>query len=783
MTEPARTGWLPARIAGIWADEYDTAVNWPRGRTHLVARAVTITLVDTAALMIAGWVLPSLHVADVWSALAVTVIVGSLTFLLRPVAFLVLPQSILTTTVLTLAFLAGTLLVGVRIVPGVSIQGPPGAGVIDAVLASLVIALINMVVLAVLGLDEDESFYRRTLRKLARARGDVDDRPGPGFVILQVDGLSEPVIKSAIRTGRMPFLASWLREGTHRLRRWDARAPSMTSSGQAGILHGDSSGIPAFRWWERERDRLVVSNHPEDASRIEARISGPGDLLREGGASIANLLSGGAPRCIATTSRLVSPERGLRMDTFSLYLLNPYNVTRGAVTFGASLVTEYFQARAQRTRDVQPRISRRLPFPLLRALTTTILRDMLTDLVIGEMWRGTPIVYADYLGYDEVAHHAGPERPESMDQLEVVDRMVRSLSRAAVGAPRRYRFVILSDHGQTQGATFEQRYGATLEAFIRGLMTGDTDTLAATGDAESWGPVNAFFTELVRTPGRTARIAGRALRGKAQDGMVTLGPDARARDGAGATGDGDRARDGAGATGDGDRAHDGVPDLVVAASGNLANIYFPGTPERRDLEDVEALHPGLVRGLVEHPGIGFVLVRSTAHGALAIGRRGIRFLDDDRVAGHDPVAAFGRHAADDLRRLDTFQHVGDLLVNSLYDPSTDEIAPFEHQVGAHGGLGGPQNRAFVLYPTDLEAQHDPTSLVGGEAVNARLRAWIARARELEGVAAATGEGQLVPEVAEVIVRGEEGAAAEPEGDGGAVVEPEGDAVPPEGWPR
>ena len=77
----------------------------------------------------------------------------------------------------------------------------------------------------------------------------------------------------------MPFLSAAIRDGTHRLGRWEALAPSMTSAGQAGILHGNNAGIPAFRWWEKDRGYLMVSNHPDDAWLIEQRASGPHDLL------------------------------------------------------------------------------------------------------------------------------------------------------------------------------------------------------------------------------------------------------------------------------------------------------------------------------------------------------------------------------------------------------------------------------------------------------------------------------------------------------------------------
>lgn len=727
------TGSALDRMLRVWRDEYDTALNWPKGRRHLVRRAVAITIVDTIALIVAAWLLPGVRIDNLAGAILVTVFAGLLTFLFRPVAFLVIRQSIVITALLTIWFMGVTLMLAQSFVSAV---------VIDnwfwAFATAFVIAALNTVLIGLLGLDEDESFYRNTLKKLARARGDVDERPGPGFVILQIDGLAEPVIRHALRTGYMPFLSAAIRDGTHRLGRWEALAPSMTSSGQAGILHGNNAGIPAFRWWEKDRGYLMVSNHPEDAWLIEQRASGPHDLLRDGGASISNLVSGGATRAIATNSQLSKNGQGLQMDGFSLYLVNPYNVTRGMLQFVWTVILEWFQARAQRERGVEPRIHRGMPFPMLRAATTTVMRDMLTDLVIGEMYRGTPVIYADYLGYDEVAHHAGPERPESMEELIKVDRQVRTIVRAMQGAPRRYHLVLVSDHGQSQGAPFSERYGLTLEELVRRLAAGDPTVMAATEDVESWGPLNAFATEVLRSPGRTARVARRALRESTSDGVVELGRSAEGRHVA----EGRAAASGAA----------GAPELIVAASGNLANIYLTDIPHRATLEEITERHPGLVSGLVLHPGIGFVLVRSADRGALAIGRQGVNLLDARAVIGEDPLVGFGPHAADNLRRLDSFEHVGDLLVISTYDPVTEEIAPFEHQVGAHGGMGGAQTKAFLLYPTELEPADEPVALVGAEAVNAKIREWMARARELEATPSTTSRARagLAPEVAAVL---------------------------------
>ena len=160
---------------------------------------------------------------------------------------------------------------------------------------------------------------------------------------------------------------------------------------------------------------------------------------------------------------------------------------------------------------------------------------------------------------------------------------------------------------------------------------------------------------------------------------------------------------------------------MVLASGNLANAYFTGLEGRASLERLEETYPGLLTGLAAHPGIGFILVRSEALGAVALGPAGARYLDDDRVEGVDPLALFGPNAADHLRRLDGFSNVGDLLVNSSYDAELEEVAAFEELVGSHGGFGGPQTRPFLLAPTELEFTDEP--IVGAPAVYRQLVRW------------------------------------------------------------
>ena len=95
---------------------------------------------------------------------------------------------------------------------------------------------------------------------------------------------------------------------------------------------------------------------------------------------------------------------------------------------------------------------------------------------------------------------------------------------------------------------------------------------------------------------------------------------------------------------------------------------------------------------------------------------------EDRVEGEDPLAGFAPTAAQHLLRTDGFAHVADIMVGSFYDPELDEGCAFEELISFHGGLGGPQTRPFVLYPSArLAAPAGP--LVGAAAVHALLAGW------------------------------------------------------------
>ena len=593
-------------------------------------------------------------------------------------------------------------------------------GVLSGIVVALVLTVANLALSALLAIDDEDSYFRWVIARRSRHQDDVEWTDVPGVFFLEIDGLSIDTLRRAVRDGHVPNLARWLREGTHRLVPWECDLSSQTGASQAGLLHGHNADMPAFRWYEKDRGRTMVSNHPADAAELERRISDGAGLLAAGGASRGNLFSGDAPRVLLTLSGSVGGKR--RGDAYA-FLADPYNLTRTLALAVADIWLELIAARRQRRRDVLPRVDRGGAYPLLRAATTVVMRDLNAYTLIGDILRGVPVAYSTFVGYDEVAHHSGVERRDTLDVLRKLDRQLARIEAAIALAPRPYRLVVLSDHGQSQGATFRQRFGESLEDVVRGGLSGDGSVAAPPPADEGWGHVSAAATELAAEErGSLPRATRTATRRRRHGDTVFLGEQRREIEAAG---------EGSGA------------DVIVLASGNHGLVYLPGLPGRVELERLEALHPDLVPALASHPGVGFVMVRTGAEGAVAIGADGRVRLADGAVEGEDPLRRYGPNAVRHLLRTDGFTHAPDLLVMSLFDPATEEVAAFEELVGSHGGLGGPQSRPFALVPAEWSDADEP--IVGAEAMHRQMRDWLAETG-LEIVApAATDTAQAPPQ--------------------------------------
>lgn len=556
---------------------------------------------------------------------------------------------------------------------------------------------------------------RSRARRRGRAAGAGDGELPPGLLVVQLDGVAAPVLELAIEAGLAPTMARWITSGTHVLDPWWSRVPCTTPASQAGLLHGDSSTVPAFRWWDRELGRLVVTNHPDDAALVEQRTSDGRGLLADGGAAVSTMFSGDATTSLLVMSRA---RHGLGPgQSYLRFFASPFVLVRAVCLSVGEMIKELYQAQRQRVRGVEPRVSRGGWYVVLRGISNVLLRDLTTSLVAEQVMRAAPVVFVDLVDYDEIAHHAGPTRPEALRALEGLDRVLSVLEQVVAVAPRDYRTVVLSDHGQALGATFAQVEGRSLLDTVRTLMAEpDADAVQA-GTSEDWGPLNALLTSA-----RSARPG--------HDEAVVLGPGAHDRDRHGPTAD---SRGGAGA-GSGTAARD-VPDVAVTASGNLGMVWFPPSPRRLVLEEIEDRWPGLVGGLAARPGIGVVVVDTATRGLLAVGHEGLVPLEPAGApaTGTDPLLPYGPRAAADLARVGRLANTGDLIVVSAVGPG-GRVHAFEGQVGSHGGLGGDQNTAVLLHPTGwtldedlLEDVDGRSMLVGAEQVHRQLKRWLRHA--------------------------------------------------------
>ena len=460
-----------------------------------------------------------------------------------------------------------------------------------------------------------------------------------------------------MRDGSAPHMAKWLAEGSHRLMEWEPDLSSQTGASQAGILLGSNHDIPAFRWVEKETGTVRACSAPADCALIEKeRATGIG-LLIDGGTSRGNLLSGEAEDVILTVSRIDEEKRA--NPGYRGFFANGFNVTRSLVLFFWELVLEWTAALRAARRDVRPRGHRSGAYPFMRAAMCVIVRDLIVYGVLTDLMRGRPAIYATFSSYDEVAHHSGLERADTMEALRKLDEQFARIDRARRYAPRPYEIVVLSDHGQTQGATFKQRNGYGLDELVeRSVEASDVKHFAG-GDEQNAMVGNAIGEATGRTK-----------------------PEKRSK------------KD--------------VSDrqVVVMGSGNLGLVYLMEEKRRLTLEEMKDRHPQLIPALCAHPHVGWVLARSSEHGAIVLGADGVNYLEQGRVEGNDPLAAFSPNAPQHLLRTDGFSNVADLMIGSFYDADLDEGCAFEELISFHGGIGGAQTRPFILAPVELPRAGD-----------------------------------------------------------------------------
>jgi uncharacterized membrane protein YvlD (DUF360 family) len=667
-----------------------------------VVRFFVLWGVDAISLLITGIIVPGIAFtgptmeAKLVQAAGAAFMLGLVNLLIRPlILLLTLPLGFFVTLTIGFVVNAVTLMITAGLLSGFDVNG-----FIPALIGGIVMAVVNTVLTGVMTVDDEDSFYQGVVERLARRQKlEGASEPGRGILMMEIDGLSYHHMKHALDAGMMPTLKQMMEEDGYVLSRVDCGLPSQTSACQAGIMFGDNDDIPAFRWYDKSRGKAIVSS--KDATEINARYAKGHGLMR-GGASVNNMMNGDAEKSILTLADLrggTPEEKKLRAGDIYLLAVNPYFLMRTLVLLIGDALLEILQYLKARGRNVRPILNRlHHGYPLLRAACTVFMRDVAAYLTVLNIIRGAPSIYVTWPGYDEVAHHSGPWSSDAFGVLKRYDKVIRRVRHYIVHkAPRHYELLVLSDHGQSFGATFAQRYGCTLTEFIQQYLPAGTHASQHIGGDTGLTTIGGLSGELqnVSQQGVSGRVGGMVV----DQGSKAAQRAAESEEGP---------------------EPEVATQVIAYGSGNLAQVYFDLYPRKITLSELQAAYPGMVDALVDHEAIGIVAGYDDEGTPVVLGKGGRRNLHTGEVTGADPLQPYGdvELRAWQVRRVMDFPNAGDLMVNSSVFPD-GTVAALEELIGNHGGMGGEQTDAFLFHPADMVVPETRNSVDLFPILNAR----------------------------------------------------------------
>jgi hypothetical protein len=338
--------------------------------------------------------------------------------------------------------------------------------------------------------------------------------------------------------------------------------------------------------------------------------------------------------------------------------------------------------------------------PFLQIITNVVFREIQTFACLIDIYRGMPAIYTNYYSYDEVAHHFRVGSAEALKALRGIDNQIKQIDRMRIQyRKRQYDLYILSDHGLTPSIPFKKTYGRSLGQYIADQIGEGVFTDERGGDERPSAAKALFLLEELK--GIEARLSER--------GASLVQAAYRFVDKRLVVDDEDTSWD---------LSKRG--DIVVRNSGSMSHVYFNVTPRPMNLSEIALIYPELLNRLVEHEGIGLVVGREEGE-AVIVGKGGTLALSPlppfpptlggqggggkggEEVRGQNPLRSLPepKLAANQLRQLASFPHGGDIIIFGAWRED-GEVVCFENQVASHGGLGGPQDYPFIMYPGELD---------------------------------------------------------------------------------
>ena len=533
------------------------------------------------------------------------------------------------------------------------------------------------------------SLVREVLRPIA-ASGRKARPPLPSgrrILLLHLDGVGHSQLEAALREGYAPNIAQLLESGLYRVSPCRSGAPTSTPAFQAGLLYGSEGDIPGYTWYDKRRRRAVRMDSWADARRLEEELSRRGDPLLAGGSVYCSIFSGGAPRRWALSGifdRLTPEDFGWDGHAATSSLLHDLSAAAlvHAATAGriaGALLVDVASGIVETARWASHvgSFQHEPQFLFHRVLTECLFSEFAANATVVDVARGTPIVYACFIGYDEYAHRRGPYSRMAMLKLFELDRALGRILSAVQAVPELgYEIYLFSDHGQAATRPAEQIVGESLGEHL----LSDTPSQGEHVRPVAFGGAGGGDAAAAAAHARWLRALSRVLPGAL--GKAALGwarHTARSLDAA---------------QPDGTRAEG---PLLVVPAGDIAHVYSTEVPEPCLEPELRARHPGFLERCASSPVVGVLLVRG-AHGPLAL-RNGRRF-DLSRASDAEEVSRLIGHplAATYCKDLLGLRSAGDVI---LIGAGAGQTVSYPWEFGSHGGLAADELETFVVHPAGL----------------------------------------------------------------------------------
>ena len=500
---------------------------------------------------------------------------------------------------------------------------------------------------------------------------------------MQLDGVSRQRLEWAMANGHMPLLAERLSRGAHLLSPCRSGAPASTPAFQAGLFYGASPGVPGFVWFDRASGREIRMDNSVDACKLESRLaeSSPG-LLRDGTSYFA-IFSGAAKLSQFCLSGLPDFKLAPLSAGFSawdhLATTLVHSITAASVL--ARGVWEAIAGLAEGVATIASlgRVKHEPQFLLHRLLVNAFMRELAVQGIVIDLARGIPVIYADFIAYDEFAHRRGPDSKLATSALRSADRAVAALFAAAEAVPEmRYDVYVFSDHGHVATEPFEALTGLSLPEYIA-LADGGVPVPRSLGGlkAHRLAQARGVRALLRRIRGSLPSVARRAARRRLDEfektllgrelGQVTTG------------------------------------EVATAEAGDLAHVYFLHRDAPATIEDVRREHPGVLQALRETRAVGLVAVRGGARGIVLVRGEEIDLAEPAEVAQlpHPDPALLADYLADLLSLPDS----GDLVVQGWRGSGEKPVA-YAWEFGSHGGVAPEEIEIFMIHPRECTFRFD-----------------------------------------------------------------------------